>query len=106
MKRLSLMLAAIAILASSAPARAQSSAIGADATCTTAGLTAAPVVKVVNNLQVWVRRLATIKDAAMDDFGVTAPGDELWIFCVTPTPADRLGRAAFCLSKEQCPWWP
>ena len=105
MIRLSVVLAAIAVIAASSAAHAQNQAIGADATCTTKGLVSPVLPKTVNNLQVFVRRLATIKDAAMDDFGGSAPGDELWIFCVTTGQGDLLGRTAFCLSKEPgCPW--
>lgn len=103
MKRFNVAVAATAIIAATSTAIAQDSSIGANATCTTAGLPA-PVIKTVNNLQVWVRPLAVINDFAMDDFGASGAGDSLFAYCVTPTATSRLGRAAFCLTKEQCPW--
>lgn len=84
-------------------AYADNSLSGSEATCTTQGLPPA-TLKVVNGANVWVRPLAVIKDPGMDDSGSTAGGDDLVIFCVTPKANAKLGRAAFCLSKELCPW--
>jgi len=75
------------------------------ATCTNSNLNAGVVgKKTVGNQAVFVRRLATVKDAAMDDYGNTAPGDALELFCVSSGEGDPLGVLAACLSNENCPW--
>lgn len=94
---------AVTALLTSASAYAQDAAIGSDATCTRSGLPN-PAIKIVNNLQVWVSPMAVVRDPAVDDSGLSGPGDDLQFFCVLPRQDSRLGRIAACLSKEQCPW--
>lgn len=75
------------------------------ATCTNSNLNGGIVgQRVVVNQTVFVRRLATIADQAMDDFGNSAPGDRLELFCVSTSQGDSLGLLAACLSNEGCPW--
>ena len=75
----------------------------ASASCTTAGLPA-PVLRRVGGVPVWVRPLAVVGDSAIDDFGQSANGDSLVIFCVTRRRDAQLGHTAFCLTGETCPW--
>jgi hypothetical protein len=95
----------LASLTMSAIATSALAQIPFTATCTNAALGAGVIgQKIVGQQTVFVRRLATIKDPAMDDFGTTAPGDALELFCVSAGQNDQLGMMAGCLSHEACPW--
>lgn len=75
------------------------------ATCTNSGLGAGMIgQKTVGGQTVFVRRLATIFDAAMDDFGTGGSGDRLELFCVSSADNSSLGMMAGCLTNENCPW--
>jgi hypothetical protein len=60
--------------------------------------------RTIDNQQYYVRRMATIFNEAMDDFGTSAANDQLEIFCVTRSASDKLGKVAMCLTFEACPW--
>ncbi|MGZ4956134.1 MAG: hypothetical protein ACXV8Q_13585 [Methylobacter sp.] len=60
--------------------------------------------QVVNGDRYYVRRMATIFDNALDDFGVNNFGNELEIFCVSNNQNDTYGKIAMCLTGEECPW--
>src|SRR5262245_32035118 len=52
--------------------------------CVTRGLTQGIIgVKIIDGVRYYVRRLATVFDSAIDDFGASAIGDSLEIFCVS-----------------------
>jgi hypothetical protein len=73
--------------------------------CSNSKLTAnVPGARIVQGIPVFSRRLATVFDASMDDFGTSAGGDALELFCVSHLQTDALGTVAACLSKESCPW--
>ncbi|MCC5598197.1 hypothetical protein [Nostoc favosum] len=73
--------------------------------CVTDGLTQGVIgYRLVGNTFYYVRRLATVPDGSVDDFGVNAGGDALEFFCLTDTPQTSLGKSAVCLSGENCPW--
>jgi len=78
-------------------------ALAQPAGCVTVGLPA-PQVKFVAGKFVFVRPLATVLDAAIDDFGANAGGDALSVYCVTNTPNAPRGNIAICLTGERCPW--
>jgi hypothetical protein len=48
--------------------------------------------------------LATVLDAAIDDFGQNAGSDALSVYCVTSTANAARGSLAMCLTGERCPW--
>jgi len=58
-----------------------------------------------NGKFVYVRPVALIGDGAMDDWGPSAPGDALKIFCITNSSAEHTGYTGMCLTREYCPWW-
>jgi hypothetical protein len=60
--------------------------------------------RVVQGQIVFSRRLATVFDGAINDYGNSAGGDDLELFCVSRLQSDPLGIVAACLSKEACPW--
>ena len=73
--------------------------------CMTEGLTEGEIgSKYIEGQHYYVRRMATILDSALDDFGANGGSDDLEIFCVSRTSSDRYGKIAMCLSKESCPW--
>lgn len=73
--------------------------------CTNSGLTQGIVgYKVVNGDRVYVRRMATILNPSLDDYGATTSEDELEVFCVSKKSADFYGILVMCLSGEACPW--
>lgn len=73
--------------------------------CATDGLNLGIVgFRVVEGKLSFVRRMATVLDPAVDDFGQNAGGDSLEIFCVSKSPEARFGKIAICLSGESCPW--
>ena len=96
----------LAALCSSAPASIASAQVPfTTATCTNANLNGGITgPRVVGNQTVFVRRLATVGDGAMDDFGTSAGGDGLELFCVSTGQGDGLGLLAACLTNEPCPW--
>jgi hypothetical protein len=71
--------------------------------CSTAGLPA-PQIKLVGGKFVHVRPLATVLDAAIDDFGQSGGSDALSVYCVTGTANAARGSLAMCLTGERCPW--
>jgi len=74
-------------------------------TCSTSGLTLNVIgIKFVDGQRYFVRRMATIFDNAMDDYGASVGNDNLEIFCISRTAFDHLGKIAVCLSGENCPW--
>jgi hypothetical protein len=79
-------------------------ALAQPAGCVTAGLPTPPQVRFVAGKVVFVRPLATVLDAAIDDFGANAAGDALSVYCVTNTPNAPRGNIAICLTGERCPW--
>ena len=73
--------------------------------CVTSGLTQGIIgYKIFDGQRYFVRRLATVFDSAIDDFGEHAVGDSLEIFCVTRFANDKFGKTAMCLTGEDCPW--
>jgi hypothetical protein len=73
--------------------------------CTNSGLTQDVLgTKTVNGQVFYVRRMATIFQEALDDFGGNASDDNLEIFCVSKNSTDTYGIIAMCLSGEACPW--
>jgi hypothetical protein len=75
--------------------------------CVTSGLTQGVIgMRTIDGQKYFVRRMATIFDNALDDFGETGVGDQLEIFCVSRTSSDRFGKIAICRSAEKCPWRP
>lgn len=73
--------------------------------CVTDGLTQNAIgYRLVANTFYYVRRLATVPDRSVDDFGVNVSGDALEFFCLTDNPQTSLGKSAICLSRENCPW--
>jgi hypothetical protein len=73
--------------------------------CVTSGLTQGVIgFKIIDGQRYFVRRMATIFDSAMDDFGASAVGDSLELFCVSRGATDAFGKTAMCLTGEQCPW--
>jgi len=106
MKRYAFALVALLSLASegafaqpSAAAQAPAPAPG----CVNAGLPV-PVQRVVGGKIVFVRPLATVLDAAVDDFGQSGNDDALSVYCVSKTPNALQGTIAMCLTGEACPW--
>ena len=74
-------------------------------TCITSGLNASVIGEVtIAEQKYFVRRMATIFEQAMDDYGTSAADDTLQIFCVSRNKDDRFGNIAMCLSGEKCPW--
>src|SRR4051794_38353494 len=71
--------------------------------CVTSGLPTG-VQRAIGNKVVFVRPIATVLDAAIDDFGQSAGSDNLQMFCVTNKANDVFGTTAICLSGESCPW--
>ena len=61
-------------------------------------------IRRVDGHDVFVRRMATILNEAMDDFGESGINDQLEIFCVSRNPSDEFGQIALCLNNENCPW--
>jgi len=61
-------------------------------------------IRRVDGHDVFVRRMATILNEAMDDFGESGINDQLEIFCVSRNPSDEFGHIALCLNNENCPW--
>lgn len=73
--------------------------------CTNSGLTQDVLGnKTVNGEKFYVRRMATIFQQALDDFGENSIDDNLEIFCVSKKNTDTYGIVAMCLSGEACPW--
>ena len=73
--------------------------------CVTSGLTQGVLgFRVIDGQIYFVRRMATILDSALNDFGASGTGVQLEIFCVTRTREDVFGKVAMCLSNEMCPW--
>ena len=73
--------------------------------CTNSNLNSGVVgQRVVQGQVVFSRRLATVFDGAIDDFGTSGGGDALELFCVSRQQTDPLGVVAACLSHEACPW--
>jgi hypothetical protein len=73
--------------------------------CVTSGLIQGVIgTRIVDGQRYFVRRMATIFDNALDDFGASGVGDQLEIFCVSRTASDKFGEVAMCLSNESCPW--
>jgi hypothetical protein len=73
--------------------------------CVTSALTQGVIgERTVDGQKYFVRRMATVFDNAVDDFGETGVGDQLEIFCVSRTSSDKFGKLAMCLSFEKCPW--
>jgi hypothetical protein len=73
--------------------------------CVTSGLTQGVIgTRTVDGQKYFVRRMATVFDNAIDDFGETGVGDQLEIFCVSRTSSDKFGKIAMCLQFEKCPW--
>lgn len=73
--------------------------------CVTTGLNQGVVgVKVIDGQQYFVRRLSTIYEGAIDDYGSKAVADYFEIFCVSRNTSDRFGKIAMCLSGEECNW--
>jgi hypothetical protein len=71
--------------------------------CVTSGLPTG-VQRAIGNRVVFVRPMATVLDAAIDDFGQNGAGDGLQVFCVTNKANDVFGTTAMCLTGESCPW--
>jgi len=73
--------------------------------CVTDGLTQGVIGRrTIDGQNYFVRRMATIFDAAIDDFGESAVGDSAEMFCVSRRSSDRFGKLAMCLTGERCPW--
>ena len=73
--------------------------------CVTSGLTQGVIgIRTIDGQKYFVRRMATIFDNALDDFGETGVGDQLEILSVSRTSFDRFGKMTICLSAEKCPW--
>jgi hypothetical protein len=97
MKRYAFALVALASLTAGSDAFAQA------AGCPTGGLPA-PYQRVVGGNIVFVRPVANVLDAAVDDFGTGGGADALAIYCVTKTRTASRGSIAVCLTGEGCPW--
>lgn len=96
------------LIAAAAPAMTQAAVPPAppplpQAGCVTDGLPA-PQIKLVGGKYVFVRPLATVLDAAIDDFGQNAASDALAVYCVASTAKAARGNVAMCLTGEKCPW--
>ncbi len=59
--------------------------------------------KTVHGQNVYIRPVALIFDGAMDDYGPSASGDSLYMFCVSPD-GGYYGQTGMCLTGEPCPW--
>lgn len=93
----------------SAPKKVAAPPVVPLASCSNTNLTAnVPGPRLVDGTLVYSRRIATILDPAIADFGIGGADDDLELYCVSrnnvdPT-AEPFGWVAVCLSKEPCPW--